>query len=130
MLALLPTYLETFFAIDPIHTLSIDSEPFTSQQQVYARVSEPWPFDAQLPQPLSEPFRLRQATAVPLCRTMQPYESAGSALTELQALLEVLSHRPLCRRAYHFFDSADFSASISSACSATIFLSLRFSSSS
>ena len=67
---------------------------------------------------------------VALHGSVLPRESTGLSFTDREVFLEVIHDFAFGCGAYHFFESADFKARQSSESSATIALSLRFSSSS
>ncbi len=84
----------------------------------------------QLAQPDSQSSIVRMPSPVPPDPSVHPDQPTGMQLAQ-PCLFPHDTHRlPLALRAYHFFESTSFNASMSKACCATILFNPPFSSSS
>src|SRR5664279_2855170 len=116
--------------IQPVHPLVIHLPAFALQQNLQTAVAEPAPGLRQLAQPHPQWLVLAPAFPIATRRTIQLHQPTGPSLAQRHFHL----HHQHCLsprlRAHHFFATTAFNARMSTACSATMCLSCRFSSSS
>ena len=86
-----------------------------------APIPKAWPFLSQLPQTGTQDHFVPFSSLVPPTPAVHPDQPTGAPLAQLSFFASHPHGFSFCPRAYHFFDSTNLSASISSACWATIF---------
>src|SRR5664279_2636828 len=116
--------------VQPVHPLVVHLPAFALQQYLQTAVAEPASRLCQLPQPQAQWLVRAPALLIATRSTIQIHQPTSASLAQLYLHLHH-QHRLSPRlRAHHFFATTAFSARISTACSATMCFSCRFSSSS
>ena len=111
---------EAPLGVQPVDALVVDGEALPAQQDREPSIAEARALLGEALESIHEHWRLHALRSVSLHRAVLPRQRARAALAELVLLLEVLDDQAARSGAYHFFPSADFSARMSSAWSATI----------
>lgn len=88
----------------------VDEESFSAEQDGESSISEPWTFGCKLEEPLAKTLWNSSPTAIALHRASLPYEAARATFAQLEGSLSMIDRRAARRRAYHFFETIDFSA--------------------
>src|SRR5271163_4424885 len=135
-LALPLLHRQPFLPVQPIHSLVVDSPPKRSvlgllpaQENVQPPIAESRTLGCQLAQPSTQRAFVPFSSLITPAPAVHPDQPAGASLAE-PCFFSHDTHRFSLRpRAYHFFVSTTFSASMSCACCAMIFFSRPFSSS-
>src|SRR6185312_12094101 len=121
---------EPFVAIDAIHALVIDLDALPAQKHVQASIAETRSLGCEPPQTCDELRRWRPFRFVTVRCPRHTERATRPPLAHAECDFQIRDLTPSRRGLHHFFASTAFSAWLSSACSATIFFSRAFSSSS
>jgi len=121
---------QSFLLVEPVNTLMVNAPPFPDKQDMNAQISPAHSNSSYFPYSPAQRQLLIADGLIPVQRPVNLKHRAGASLADAVAVLQVPDELPLSGGLYSIFERTSWIMILSRERSATICLSLRFSSSS